>query len=69
MTKGNLRDRKLLQLLRDYRYDVQGNVIIHMDSRHVIQKCRSIFDAADSMCPIISDNEYTTRLISIQKGD
>lgn len=59
-TRASGRDAGLLRLIRDYGYDVQGNVIL--SGRRYFGRCRSIFDAAERLCPIIRDTEYTDRL-------
>jgi hypothetical protein len=57
-------------LLRDFGYRVEGNRIIKVGIRgfypdRIWGTCRSEFDAAELLCPVIADPRYTARLVRI----
>lgn len=55
-------EKKLTILMKDFGYKVNGNEV---RGGQISKKCRGIFDAAEILCPIIKDDEYTNRLIKI----
>ncbi len=64
--------KQLKTLLRDYGYRVDDKSIISIGIREftsdrIINRCRDIVDAAEMLCPIIRDPEYTHRLTTIMK--
>lgn len=64
-------EKKLRQLLLDFGYIVDGEYIIIIIHRRrgrsgyirdrVWGRCRSVFDAADQLRPIIKDDEFSER--------
>ena len=54
-------------LMSDFGYKVKGNSIVAdaikgFCSSRVVGSCRGVVDAAEYLCPIVRDAEYTTRL-------
>ena len=61
-------------LMRDYGFRVEGNVIIEngirgFTSSRVFRHCRSVFDAAEQLIPVICDSDYSARFGQITKSD
>lgn len=59
-------DTKLRVLLRDYGYAVEGDLLICKGVRgycsdRVMRKVTDLFDAAESLIPIIADEGYSAR--------
>lgn len=72
MQKPSSFERKLLRLIRDYGFDVQGNLLIQkgvrgLSSDITFRTVRGLFDAADQLIPILKDGEYTERFNSLGK--
>ena len=56
-------------LLKDYGYKFAGGVLIELGIRghtrdRVVGNFRDEMDAAEFLCPIIKDDEFTSRLAS-----
>lgn len=55
-----------LQLLRDFGFTVRGTRIVQLRVGWVGERdfgsCRDVFDAAERLIPIISDDTYYNRL-------
>ncbi len=60
------------RLLADFGYSFQGGVLIekgirgHTSDRVVPGKFRDAMDAAEHLCPIIKDDEFTRRLTAAE---
>lgn len=64
---------KLAVLLRDYGYRFGCGYIVSVGVRgittdRIVGRARGIFDAAEQLCLIIRNDEYTARLIRIQNA-
>lgn len=60
----------LTMLLRDFGYRVQGDAIVQTGVRgftadRVWGRCRGLLDAAEQLCPVIADPEFTRRLAKV----
>ena len=63
-------ETKLIVLLRDFGFRVEGTTIIEnavrgFTSERVWGRCRDLFDAAERLCPVIRDNNFSDRLVRI----
>lgn len=62
-------DRKLIRLMRDFGYYANAGSVYSMPiggyPAQFVRHCRDIFDAADQLCPIIADSEYTDRFVKL----
>lgn len=59
---------KLKVLLRDFGYEYRDGLVIQkgikgFTSDTIIRRARDIFDAAEQLCPIINEKEFTERLV------
>ena len=59
---------RLAVLLSDYGFKVEGNRIIQKGIRgftsdRIMGTCRSVFDAAEQLVPIVKNPEFTDRFI------
>lgn len=62
----------LTVLLRDFGYCVRGDAIVQAGVRgftadRVWGRCRGLLDAAEQLCPIIADPEFSRRLAEVHK--
>ncbi len=60
-------EKTLKTLMRDYGYRVSGKDLIAIGIRgftadRIIRSCRDVVDAAEQLCPIVAEQEYTHRL-------
>jgi hypothetical protein len=63
-------DTALTILLRDFGYRFNGKDIVALPIRGfsgpvIIRQARDLFDAAEQLCPIVSNPEYTTRFVKL----
>lgn len=73
MKTATILDRKLLVLLRDFGFEVQGDCLISRGIKgwtgdRIITRVRGLFDAAEFLRPYLSDRDYTARLNRIIGG-
>lgn len=62
--------KQLERLMADHGYRFNGRDIVAKAVRgwtsdRIVGRARDAFDAAEQLCPIISENEYTERLSEI----
>ena len=66
-------DAAYRMLMSDYGYRLDGDQLIQNGIRGFTSDqmfrrgCRNLMDAAEMLCPIVHDDEYTERLIAIGK--
>ena len=62
-------ETRLKVLLRDFGFRVAGDTILEIGDGcqrdRAWGRCRSIFDAAERLCPIIADPEFSARFAKI----
>ncbi len=69
----NPTDSTLRTMLRDYGYRVEGRSVIRCGIRgwtsdEVLPwKCRGLLEAAEMLCPIIREDDFTRRLVAIHQ--
>lgn len=67
-------DARLGILLRDFGYQMQGNILISkgikgFTSDRIVGSFRSVLSAAEYLCPIVSDEEYTNRFVKATQSE
>jgi hypothetical protein len=62
--------KRFIVLLRDYGYKLEGNTLIELgirgftSDRIIPGRFSDAWEAAEYLCPIIHDDEFTRRLIN-----
>lgn len=59
-------NKKLTRLLKDYGFEVQGALLIQKGIRPyysdtVFRRVRSLFDACETLIPLLEDDEFYNR--------